>query len=121
MREPRLFKTTREGSVYIVELLDVVSSLADTAVLHELEEVRLELRNEGYRALVIDLAKAAYFGSSLLEAIRILWNDLSPMGGRIALCNASEVGREVLQVAKFDKVWPLVNSRDEAVALVSEC
>lgn len=119
MKAPKLFKTITAGPVLIVELLGVVSSLADTAVLQELEEVRKELRAGGHTALVIDLAAATYFGSSLLEAIRILWNDLSAVGGHIALCNASEVGREVLQIAKFDKVWPLVNSRDEAIRTVT--
>ncbi len=119
MKQPKLFQTTTAGPVLIVELLGVVSSLADNAVLQELEEVRTELREGGRTALVIDLAASAYFGSSMLEAIRILWNDLSVVGGRIALCNASEVGREVLEIAKFDKVWPLVNSRSEAIQLVT--
>ncbi len=119
MRVPKLFKTITAGPVLVVELLGVVSSLADTAVLHELEEVRTELRNGGHKALVIDLAAATYFGSSLLEAIRILWNDISAVGGHIALCNASEIGREVLEIAKFDKVWPLVGSRDEAIRTVT--
>ncbi len=119
MKAPKLFKTITAGPVLIVELLGVVSSLADTAVLQELQEVRTELRAGGHTALVIDLAAATYFGSSLLEAIRILWNDLSAVGGHIALCNASEVGREVLEIAKFDKVWPLVGSRDEAIQIVT--
>ena len=119
MKTPQLFKTYTVGPVFVVELLGVVSSLADSSVLRELEEVRADLRKGGQKALVVDLAKAAYFGSSLLEAIRILWNDLSARGGHIALCNASEVGREVLQVAKFDHVWPLTDSLDEAVRIVN--
>ncbi len=119
MKTPRLFKTFAVGPVLVVELLGVVSSLADNSVLQELDEVRSDLRQGGHQGLVVDLARAAYFGSSLLEAIRILWNDLSASGGRIALCNPSDVGREVLQIAKFDHVWPLVDSRDEAIKLVT--
>ncbi len=119
MKSLRLFKTFAVGPVIVVELLGGVSSLADDAVLRELEEVRSALREGGHKALVVDLAKASYFGSSLLEAIRILWSDLSGCGGRIALCNPSDIGREVLQVAKFDHIWPLVDSRDEAIRLVS--
>ncbi|MBC8113911.1 MAG: STAS domain-containing protein [Candidatus Saccharimonas sp.] len=119
MKSRQLFKTYTVGPVFVVELLGVVSSLADSSVLQELEEVRSDLRTGGQKALVVDLAKAAYFGSSLLEAIRLLWNDLSACGGRVALCNASEVGREVLEIAKFDHVWPLVNSRDEAIKIVT--
>ena len=119
MTAPQLFKTYTSGPVFVVELLGVVSSLADSSVLLELEDVRSKLRNGGQSALVVDLAKASYFGSSLLEAIRILWNDLSANGGRIALCNPSDIGREILQIAKFDHVWPLVDSRDAAIKLVS--
>lgn len=119
MKERQLFKTVRVGKVLVVELLGVVSSLADNSVLTELERVRSEFRDGSHTALVVDLEQAAYFGSSLLEAVRILWNDVSAKKGKIALCNASEVGREVLHVAKFDQVWPLVNSREEAIQLVS--
>lgn len=119
MKPRQLFKTFTVGPVLIVELLGVVSSLADSSVLHELEDVRSDLKKGGHKALVVDLAQAAYFGSSLLEAIRILWNDLSARGGRIAICNASEVGLEVLHVAKFDQIWPVVPSRDEAIKLVT--
>lgn len=121
MKTHQLFKTYTVGPVFVVELLGAVSSLADSSVLMELEDVRSELRQGGQKAVVVDLAQAAYFGSSLLEAIRILWNDLSARGGRIALCNASEVGREVLLIAKFDHVWPLVGSRDEAIKVVTAC
>ena len=51
MKEPKLFKTSTAGPVLIVELLGVVSSLADNAVLQELEEVRSELR-KGTEAIV---------------------------------------------------------------------
>jgi hypothetical protein len=54
----------------------------------------------------------------MLEAIRALWNDLSPRKGRLVMCNASEVGREILQVAKFDQMWPLLATRDEALQLL---
>ena len=120
MKTPHHFKTFAIGPVFVVELLGVISSLADRSVLQELEEVRAELRRSGQKAVVVDLEKAAYFGSSMLEAIRILWNDLSARGGHIALCNPSDVGREVLQIAKFDHVWPLVNSREEAIKLVTK-
>lgn len=119
MTTPQLFRTYVTGSAFVVELLGVVSSLADSSVLRELENVRTKLRTGGQTALVIDLGNAPYFGSSMLEAIRLLWNDLSARGGRIALCNPSEVGREILQIAKFDHVWPVYDSLDEAVQAVS--
>ena len=35
------------------------------------------------------------------------------------ICNPSPVGREVLEVAKFDQIWPVLETRDEALASLS--
>ena len=119
MNDRQLFNTFTVGQVLVVELLGTVSSMTDKSVLQELEEVRSNLRLGAYKGLVVDLALATYFGSSLIEALRILWNDLTSSGGRIALCNASEIGLEVLQIAKFDTIWPLVESRSRAIEIVT--
>jgi anti-anti-sigma factor len=113
-----VFKVATANGVMIVELAGVVSSLADDSITRELDAVRAQLRSGKQKSVVIDLGQVAYFGSSMLEAIRTIWNEVSPHGGKLALCNASEVGREILQVAKFDHLWPLVESRAEALKLV---
>ena len=115
----QLFHTDAVGDVMLLELRDGVSSLADRGILNELDEIRQQRRDIGFHKLIVDLAQAPFFGSSLLELIRVLWNDLTAEGGRLVLCNPSPVGREVLEVAKFDQVWPLVETRDEALALLS--
>jgi anti-anti-sigma factor len=114
----QLFRTDVVGDIMLLELRDAVSGLADHSILTELEEIRQERRDIGVTKLVIDLAQAPFFGSSLLELIRVLWNDLMAKGGRLVLCNPSPVGREVLEVAKFDQIWPLVETRAEAFALL---
>jgi anti-anti-sigma factor len=116
----KVFRVTSVDGVMIVELLGVVSSLADDTITKELDSVRTQLRSGTSQRVVIDLGQVAYFGSSMLEAIRALWNDLSPRQGRLVLCNASEVGREILEVAKFDHVWPLVATREDALALLKQ-
>ncbi len=118
MISTKVFRVSTVDGVLLVELLGVVSSLADDSITRELDSVRERLRTGGFHDVVIDLGQVAYFGSSMLEAIRTLWNELTPRNGRLILCNASEVGREVLQVAKFDHLWPLVAARDEAIQLL---
>ena len=115
MSSSKVFRVSIVDGVLIVELLGVVSSLADDSITRELDAVRERLRAGKFQNVVIDLGQVAYFGSSMLEAIRTLWNELTPHKGRLLLCNASEVGREVLQVAKFDQLWPLFVTRDEAL------
>lgn len=118
MNPNKVFRSSVVDDVLIVELVGVVSSLADDSINRELDSVRERLRNGGQVKVVIDLGQVAYFGSSMLEAIRGLWNELTPLNGRLVLCNASEVGREILQIAKFDHLWPLVGSRDDALKLL---
>ncbi|MDB5344977.1 MAG: Sulfate transporter/antisigma-factor antagonist [Schlesneria sp.] len=118
MNSSKVFRVSLADDAMIVELLGVVSSLADDSITRELDTVRQRLRTSACSGIVIDFGQVAYFGSSMLEAIRALWNDLTPNEGRLILCNASEVGREILQVAKFDHIWPLVDTREQALQLL---
>ena len=111
---PRIFRSAREDDVLIVTVLCSVGSLADADILDEMESLLGELRQPGLRGAVIDFAKAGYFGSSLLEALRMLWNQVCGFGGCMTLCNVSEVGREVLEISRFDTIWPIYSSCDEA-------
>ena len=118
MNSNKLFRVSAIDGVLIVELIGVVSSLADVSITQQLTLVREQLRNGACDNVVIDLGQVAYFGSSMLEAIRTLWIEVSPRNGRLVLCNASEVAREILQIAKFDHLWPLVATRADAQALL---
>jgi len=102
----------------LLELCGEISSLADHTILNELDEIRQQRRAIGFTKLIVDLAQAPFFGSSLLELIRVLWTDLSSHSGKLVLCNPSPVGREVLEVAKFDQLWPLVETRAQAISLL---
>ncbi len=106
------------GDAMLLELQAVVSSLSDHTILDELEVIRQQRSAIRSVNLVFDLGQVPYFGSALLELIRVLWNDLSHSGGRLVLCNASAFGREVLEIAKFDQVWPLVDTREQALDLL---
>jgi anti-anti-sigma factor len=118
MSSRQFFRTDAIGDVMLLELRGAISSLADHTILNELDQIRQQRSEIGFKKLVVDLAQAPFFGSSLLELIRVLWNDVAAQGGKLVLCNPSAVGREVLEVSKFDKLWPLVDTRDEAIALL---
>ena len=118
MNPSRVFRVSTVDGILVVELVGAVSSLAEESITRELDRVREQLRTAGLQSVVIDLGNVAYFGSSMLEAIRLLWTELVPSQRRLVLCNASDVGREILQIAKFDHLWPLVATRDEAFQLL---
>ena len=51
----------------------------------------------------------------MLGAMHTIWKRVSTCQGKMAVCNVSEVEREVLQISKFDMLWPIFNSREEAL------
>lgn len=107
MLKNRFFSTEVRDGVLIVNLLQPVGSLADSTVLAELDAVLQSLQQSGAKSVLVDMGQAAYFGSSLLEALRILWTKVEARQGRMALCNVSPLGLEILQLAKFDHLWPI--------------
>ena len=118
MGQPHFLRSDAIGDVMLLELRDVVSSLPDHTFVSELEIIRQLRREMGCTKVIFDLGQAQFFGSALLEMIRVLWNDISDLGGTLVLCNPSEFGREVLAIAKFDQLWPLVESREQAMEMV---
>lgn len=115
----RYFETERHGPLLFVSLSQPVSSLTNSGILQELNALLAEVRQSRPAGMVVDLRAATYFGSCLLEVLRHLGEELKQHGGRMTLCEVSPIGREVLHIAHFDKLWPIAGSRDEARGLVA--
>lgn len=105
------FQTATVGNVFVIEVCRPVGSLSDSVVLTQLDDVLSELVSSGLNRILVDFRQTPYFGSSLLEGLRLIWNKVHPSGGRMVLCNASPVGKEILELAKFDHLWPIVADR----------
>lgn len=119
MSAPRTFSVRSENDTLIVMALRDVGSLGEADVKPELDALLEQLRPPGPRNVVIDFAKVSYFGTSMLRAMHAIWRHVCNVQGKMALCNVSDLGREVLQVSKFDTLWPVCSSRDEALETVT--
>jgi anti-anti-sigma factor len=109
-----IFTTRIEGPTLILEVHGPVSSLADDSLLKEVDGILAQLRQGRVQDVVVDFGQSPYFGSSMLETLRRVWNELNQRGGRMVVCNVSMVGSEILQVSKFDQLWPIVATRNDA-------
>ena len=118
MSAPQFFRCHPEGSVLVVDILRPVGSLAEQDVMRELDQILAATENLPSCKILIDFNQAAYFGSSLLEALRIIWTKIEHREGRMMLCNLAPVGKEIVQIAKFDHLWPLSETRAEALQLM---
>lgn len=118
MSTTKTFSAESEGRTLIVEPLVNVSGLAEKDVRPELDRILDQLRETETPNVVIDFAKISYFGTTMLEAMHRIWRCVREADGRMVLCNVSNMQREVLHVAGFDTLWPICDSRQEALEAV---
>src|SRR5450631_4451204 len=88
----------------------------------ELELVAKEavevLSDPSINNLVIDFYKTDYFGSTTLGLFVRLWKTMEGRNGSMVFCSLSERQLEVLNVTKLDTLWPICESREQAMKAV---
>lgn len=115
MPAQRLFLTERCDNVLIVAPQGDVGSLEDQEIQSDLSELLQQLRTCEPCSVLIDLEHAPYFGSTMLGALIKVWRHASGANGRVALCHVSEFVHDILNVTKLDGVWPVYESRQQAL------
>lgn len=73
------------------------------------------LESQKAPALLLDLSPLDYMGSPMVALIVRCWKSLKTRDGRLVVVCTNEVVREVIDLAGLTKVWPLVESREEAL------
>ena len=81
----------------------------------ELDDLLARLDRPDLKHVVVDFQRVSYFGTSMLGALRAMWGRAKAGGGKMALCNLSDNAIEVIRVARFDVLWPVCASRQEAM------
>ena len=107
-----------DGDTRIVVLPAKLSQLANIDVLTDFDNLAVEFKRDAIKQVVIDFSRITYFGSGMLEALLLLWKQLTARDGKMVLCHVSEVGLEILSISRFDTVWPICATRAEAIQAV---
>jgi len=116
----RLIQTEYRQNTLILELDKGASQFADAELLNELRDIIKQIDKATINAIVVDIGQLSYFGSIILESLRKLWQQVRTNDGKMVLCNVSEVSREILHISKFDTLWPICESVEEALAQVKQ-
>ena len=69
--------------------------------------------------VVLDLSSTQFFGSSFIELMFRVWNQLQARNGRFAICGLNPHCHDVLKVTHLDSLWPITETRSGAVAELS--
>ena len=119
MSAPKYFKIEQSGDTLIFSAIDSIGGLVEDEARNEWDALLGQISDQGAKNAVMDLGALDYFGSIVLELMVVLWKRVSARGGKLAVCNVSDVGMEILKTAKFDTIWPIVATRDEALSAVA--
>jgi len=118
MLSTRVLSVEPATDTMVVMLRADVASLADADILGDLQSVFDAMREHQTTNVVFDLSQNDFLASSLLEAVREVGQLVHGAGGRLALCNVSITGREILHVVRFDTLWPILPTRSDALTHV---
>jgi anti-anti-sigma factor len=110
----------QEGETLIVSPLFTFGRFTEGDLVEEWGCILQKIDGPDVRHVLVDLGHIPYFGSTLLDWMVQMWKRTQCKGGCLAICNPSEVGREVLSIAKFDTLWRIYSSRDEAVKSIGQ-
>jgi anti-anti-sigma factor len=65
--------------------------------------------------VVFDLSRVSFFGSVFLALLIRCWKLVTARGGSMVLSGVDERSRELLRVTSLDMVWPIYQSKREAI------
>jgi anti-sigma B factor antagonist len=111
----KYFASHVEGTTLIVAPTGPISNLIGHEMQPEVTQVLTLLQNGQCRDVVVDMEKVSFFGSAFLAALNAIFREVRQRQGTLAVCNLSGVGREVVHVARFDTLWAIYPTREEAL------
>ncbi|MEK6813418.1 MAG: STAS domain-containing protein [Nitrospirota bacterium] len=78
-----------------------------------------ELLGHGSKKLIVDLSHVEFIDSSALGMLLMAREQARLIGGSLALVNPAGYVRKILDLAQFQRIFPILSSVDEAVVAVS--
>ena len=83
-----------------------------------LEPHLADCRADGH-ALLIDFSAVSYISSIGLRALMVAIKQVKPQGGRMVLAALTPLVLEVFRISRFDMLFELFATRDEALAALA--
>ncbi|MBV8462828.1 MAG: STAS domain-containing protein [Acidimicrobiales bacterium] len=100
-----LFRTQRDGAAATV----IVEGDIDIVESDQLEQLLLDLVEEGYHEIVVDLQRVAFIGSTGLGSLVAGQNQLAARGGELRLRAPTPSVRRVLSITALDQLFTVVD------------
>jgi anti-sigma B factor antagonist len=105
-----------DGDAYVISL----SGEVDLYTAPDFKQKLLEVIGQGGRDVVIDFSNTTFIDSTTLGVLVGGVKRLRPNGGQLSLVCADRNITKIFEITGLDKVFPIYESRDEAVAQIGQ-
>jgi anti-sigma B factor antagonist len=100
-----------ESPKAVVELEGIV----DSTNLEDFFSFVNSVFKQGYDRIVVDMEYASYLSSGGLSVIIDAYKKADQLGGKLVLARATDMVRELFEVAQLDKILDFYDTLDEAI------
>ena len=105
-----------DGGVYVISL----SGEVDLYTAPDFKQQLLEVIGQGGKEVVIDFSNTTFIDSTTLGVLVGGVKRLRPNGGQLSLVCADRNITKIFEITGLDKVFPIYESREEAVAQIGQ-
>ena len=110
-----MFTIERHGDLTIITATRSLETIEFGLEEQVANMVLRPLRGQENPLIVFDLSQADNFGSMFLALLIRCWKLAMSQGGTMALSGVTDRTRELLRVTALDMVWPMYESKREAM------
>jgi anti-sigma B factor antagonist len=105
-----------DGDAYVISL----SGEVDLYTAPDFKQKLLEVIGQGGKEVVIDFSKTTFIDSTTLGVLVGGVKRLRPNGGQLSLVCADRNITKIFEITGLDKVFPIYESRGEAIAQIGQ-
>lgn len=106
------FDTT--GQVATVALNDSLAERKSGEVDQAAKDLAEKIAGLDRAVVLMDLSRLKFMGSSIVALLVRAWKVIEERHGQMVVVSSHEMVTEVLKIAGLNRIWPVVESRDEA-------
>jgi anti-anti-sigma factor len=114
----RLFAIERAGETIVLVPQADLSAFAFQQLDAEASEILEVFDRTANLSVAIDCRHTDFFDSAALGFFLKLWQRVRRLNGRMAFYNVSDHEKDILHVTKTDSLWPVCDSKSEALELL---
>src|SRR6516165_6573819 len=109
------FTFERHGDLTVITATEAIERI-DFGLEEQVADMILKpLRRQENPLIVFDLSRVENFGSMFLALLIRCWRLALSQGGSMALSGVNDRSRELLRITALDMVWPIYQSKREAI------